>query len=167
MIQMPMSPQKPDSREEIISSVVASIQKQARAATLFVHAVSEITGIHTTDIRCMEFLSEVGSATAGDLAKITGLTTGAVTAVIDRLESAGCVKREADDHDRRKVIIRLTAGGPNNLGPVSDLFENQIPKLLSGYKTAELKLITDWNAKTAALFLAKIDKLKASKRASG
>jgi DNA-binding MarR family transcriptional regulator len=130
-----------------------------------VHAISEITGIHTTDIRCLEFLSEVSFATAGDLAKITGLTTGAVTAVIDRLENAGFVKREADSNDRRKVIIRLIERCSNNIKPARDLFINQIPKLLSGYKTEELKLITDWNTKIAAAFLDEIEKLRASKRA--
>jgi len=159
-----MSSKKSDTREQIISSLLASIHKETRAATLFVHTISEITGIHSTDIRCLEFLSEVGFATAGDLAKITGLTTGAVTAVIDRLENAGFVKREADSNDRRKVIIRPIAGGPNNLESVRDLFANQIPKLLSGYKTAELKLITDWNVKIAAVFHSEIEKLKTSKR---
>lgn len=159
-----MSNQKPDEREEIVSALVASIHKQTRAAALFVHAISEITGIHTTDIRCIEFLSEKGFATAGDLAKITGLTTGAVTAVIDRLENAGCIRRETDSSDRRKVIVRLVAERPTNLGPVRDLWLNQVPKLASGYKAEELRLIADWNTKTSALFLSEAEKLKASRQ---
>lgn len=161
---MSVSPQKSDMREQIMDSLIASIRKETRAATLFVRTVSEITGIHPTDIKCLDFLSEVHSATAGDLAKITGLTTGAITAVIDRLENAGFVKREADSNDRRKTIIRLIAGNPNYSGLVHNLFVNQIPNLLSEYKTEELKLIADWNVKMAAVFHGEIGKLKISKR---
>jgi len=159
-----MSSQKSTTRKQILSSLITSIHKEARAATLFVHTISEITGIHSTDIKCLDFLSEVRSATAGDLAKITGLTTGAITAVIDRLENAGFVKREADNNDRRKIIIRLIAGNPNNLELVRDLFANQIPNLLSEYKTDELKLIAEWNIKIATVFHSEIEKLKISKQ---
>lgn len=159
-----MSSQKLATREQIISSLITSIHKETRAKALFVHTVSEITGIHPTDIRCLDFLSEVRFATAGDLAKITGLTTGAITAVIDRLENAGFVKREADDNDRRKIIIRLIAGNPNNLKLVRDLFTNQIPNLLSEYKIDELRLIMEWNIKIATVFHSEINKLKILKQ---
>jgi len=159
-----MSSQKSTTRKQILSSLITSIHKEARAATLFVHTISEITGIHSTDIKCLDFLSEVRSATAGDLAKITGLTTGAITAVIDRLENAGFVKREADNNDRRKIIIRLIAGNPNNLELVRNIFANLIPNLLSEYKTDELKLITEWNIKIATVFHSEIEKLKTSKQ---
>ena len=161
-----MPSQKLATREQIMSSLITSIHKETRAAMLFVHTISEITGIHSTDIKCLDFLSEVRFATAGDLSKITGLTTGAITAVIDRLEKAGFVKREADTNDRRKIIIRLIAGNPNNLELVRDLFSNQIPNLLSEYKTDELKLITEWNTKIATVFHSEIEKLKTSKQKS-
>lgn len=159
-----MSFQKLATREQIISGLIASIHKETRATMLFVHAISEITGIHSTDIRCLDFLSEVHFATAGDLAKITGLTTGAITAVIDRLENAGFVRREADSNDRRKIIVRLIAGKSNNLELVRDLFANQIPNLLSEYKIDELKLIMEWNIRIAALFHGEIKKLKILKQ---
>ena len=159
-----MPSRKLATREQVVRSLIASIQKEARATTLFVHTVSEVTGIHSTDIRCLDFLSEVHFATAGDLANITGLTTGAITAVIDRLENAGFVKREADPNDRRKIIVRLTAGNPNNLELVHDLFANQIPNLLSEYKIDELKLIMEWNIKIAAVFHNEIEKMKILKQ---
>lgn len=144
--------------------MMTSIHKETRAATLFVQTVSEITGIHATDIRCLDFLSEVHSATAGDLAKITGLTTGAITAVIDRLENAGFVKREADSSDRRKIIITLIVENSDKLKLVRDLFVNQIPKLLSEYKEEELQLITDWNTRLSEVFHGEIEKLKKIKQ---
>lgn len=161
-----MSPQKSKTRGQIVCNVMTSIQKETRAATLFVQTVSEITGIHATDIRCLDFLSEVRSATAGDLAKITGLTTGAITAVIDRLENAGFIKREADSSDRRKIIITLIVENSDKLKLVRDLFVNQIPKLLSEYKEEELQLITDWNTKLSGVFHGEIEKLKKIKQAN-
>jgi len=159
-----MSSQATTTREEILRGLITSIHKETRAATLFVHTVSEITGIHSTDIKCLDFLSEVRCASAGDLAKITGLTTGAITAVIDRLESAGFVRRETNASDRRKINIHLVAGNPHSLGLVRDLFANQIPNLLSTYNTKELALITEWNTKLASVFHAEIARLKDSKK---
>jgi DNA-binding MarR family transcriptional regulator len=155
-----MLSQKIKSRGAMVRNMMLSIQKETRAATLFIQTVSEITGIHSTDIRCLDFLSEVKSATAGDLAKITGLTTGAITAVIDRLVAAGFVKREADKNDRRKIIITLITESSSNLKLVRDLFANQIPKLLSEYNVNELQVITDWNIKLSEAFHSEIEKLK-------
>lgn len=155
-----MKTQKLSKHRQLTDGLIASIKKETRAATLFVHTISEITGMHPTDIKCLDFLSEVSSATAGDLAKITGLTTGAITAVIDRLVNAGFVKREADPGDRRKTTVRLIEGTPSKIELVHDFFKNQIPFLLSNYTTNEIKLITDWNTKIASLFQDKIKKIK-------
>lgn len=151
--------QGPSKHVRAKTELISSIHKGTRAAALFVHTISEITGIHPTDIRCLEFLSEVHRATAGELAKATGLTTGAVTAMIDRLEGGGFVKREADTKDRRKTIIRLV-GIPNNLKSVREMFSKEIPDILSGYTADELHLIADWNMKFATVLHQKIIKLR-------
>lgn len=146
-------------RKEATEKLIASMHKETRAAGLFVHTISEITGIHSTDIRCLEFLSEKHTATAGELGKATGLTTGAVTAMIDRLEKGGFVRRETDSSDRRKIIIRLL-GIPDKLKSVREMFSKQIPDILAEYSTTELRLITDWNTKMATVLHEKIVKLK-------
>lgn len=155
-----MSSEKSKIREEIVSDLMASTRKEIRAATLFVHTMSELTGIHPTDIKCLDFLSDVKFATAGELAKITGLTSGAITAVIDRLEKIGLVKREADSNDRRKIIVRMTANHPNNLEFTKNVFQNKLPNILSEYKDEELKLIIDWNRKLSDIFHSEIEKIK-------
>lgn len=158
-----MSSQKLDKREQMVSSLMASIRKEIRATTLFVHTISEITGIHPTDIKCLDFLSEVKFATAGELAKITGLTTGAITSVIDRLEKIGFVKREADSSDRRKIIVRIIAEHPNNLELVQNIFINKLPNNLSEYKDKDLELIINWNKKLTEIFHSEIEKIKIKK----
>ena len=66
-------------------------------------------GIGTTDLDCLLLLSDVGPAGAGPLAEVLGLTTGAVTGVVDRLVAAGFVVRETDPSDRRRVIVQAVA----------------------------------------------------------
>ena len=68
---------------------------------------SEKMKLNVTDAECLDFLSDMGPSTAGDLAKITRLTTGAITNAIDRLEKAGFVERKHDVNDRRKVIVKI------------------------------------------------------------
>ncbi len=159
-----MSSQKLETREQIINNLMLSTRKEIRAAILFVNTMSEITGMHPTDIKCLDFLSDVKFATAGELAKITGLTTGAITAVIDRLEKIGFVKREADSKDRRKIIVRIVAEHPNNLELVRNIFVDKLPNNLSEYKDEELNLITNWNKKLSDIFHSEIEKIKTSKK---
>lgn len=158
-----MSSQKLETREQIVNNLMISTRKEIRAAILFVNTMSEITGMHPTDIKCLDFLSDVKFATAGELAKITGLTTGAITAVIDRLEKIGFVKREADSKDRRKIIVRIVAEHPNNLELVRNIFVDKLPNNLSEYKDEELNLIANWNKKLSDIFHSEIEKIRKNK----
>src|ERR1700722_4560337 len=81
------------------------MRKASAQGTMFAKAVADRAGISSSDMDCMDFLNIEGRMTAGRLAELTGLTTGAITGVIDRLEKAGFVRRERDQDDRRKVFI--------------------------------------------------------------
>jgi DNA-binding MarR family transcriptional regulator len=74
----------------------------------FDEAAAASLGVNTTDLRCMDVIQRSGGISAGELAREAGLTTGAVTSVIDRLERAGYAKRVADPTDRRRVLVELT-----------------------------------------------------------
>jgi DNA-binding MarR family transcriptional regulator len=95
-------------------------RRLSMATIMFHQAVADRLGLHPTDHKCIGLLAESGSTTAGELAEATGLTTGAITGVIDRLEAAGFVRREDDPNDRRRVIIRVV---PRRYRDVSRLFE--------------------------------------------
>src|SRR5215472_4866305 len=94
------------SRQVFVEALMQSGREVSRVSLLFRHCVAEAIGLHLTDAECIDYLLEAGSATAGQLATMTGLTTGSVTTMIDRLEKAGFVRREADANDRRKVIVK-------------------------------------------------------------
>ena len=71
-------------------------------------AAADLLGVNRTDARCLDILDRLGRVTAGRLAEESGLTTGAVTAMIDRLERAGHVRRVRDEEDRRRVLVEVT-----------------------------------------------------------
>jgi DNA-binding MarR family transcriptional regulator len=109
--------------------------RRAEAATAaFDNAANEALGVNGTDARCLDIVqNEGGSLTAGRLAELSGLTTAAVTAVIDRLERAGYAKRVRDEYDRRRVNVELT---PKLLeraeaiwGPMAELGRAELGKL--------------------------------------
>lgn len=76
------------------------------AVVLFHQAVAERVGLTATDLKCLDLLDRMGPLTAGQLAELVGLTGGAITAMIDRLEAGSFVQRERDPTDRRRVFIK-------------------------------------------------------------
>src|SRR6201995_6198325 len=88
-----------------VFELMLAVRKLTRTTLMHQHIIAGSMGLRVTDAECIDFLQEMGPSTAGDLAKATRLTTGAITSMIDRLEKAGYVKRSADPNDRRKVIV--------------------------------------------------------------
>ena len=92
-----------------INSVIRSLRRVNLQGSLFGQTVAIRFGLTESDIEALEVLLDSGSATAGRLSELMGLTTGAVTRVIDRLEQAGYVRRVPDPADRRRVIVEIVA----------------------------------------------------------
>jgi DNA-binding MarR family transcriptional regulator len=92
-------------RGNLIAEIGTAIRHYQRANDDFDEAVIERLGLNRTDGRCIDLLEEHRRLTAGDLARATGLTTGAVTTAIDRLERAGYARRVRDHEDRRRVLV--------------------------------------------------------------
>jgi DNA-binding MarR family transcriptional regulator len=89
----------------------------------------------------MDFLNLDGRMTAGRLAELTGLTTGAITGVVDRLEKAGFVRRERDEVDRRKVFIVTVPENAARIGRLYAPMQQAMHKLWSTYSDTELQLL--------------------------
>ena len=92
-------------RKQLTQELNRQVRYLTANSVIFSKVVADKVGQHSTDLECLDFLLLSGPSTAGKLSEITGLTSGAVTAVIDRLEKAGYVRRERDKNDRRKVIV--------------------------------------------------------------
>ncbi len=93
------------ARLQLMQELQTQFRLSSANSVMFSQAVAAKVGIHSTDNESLDYLLLNGPATAGQLSELTGLTTGAVTAMIDRLEAAGYVRREHDKADRRRVIV--------------------------------------------------------------
>src|SRR5579859_7952644 len=95
--------------QELNSALTQAIGALSGQSSLLSQSVALRLGMHPSDLECLAFLADHESVTAGRLAEVTGLTTGAVTRMIDRLEQAGYVRRLADSTDRRRVLVEPIA----------------------------------------------------------
>ena len=98
-----------DDRNELIDEVGIELDELRRAADRLDEAVATQFGLNRTDLRCIGILYRRGRVTAGELAEESGLTPGAITTVLDRMERNGFANRVADPSDRRRVIVTSTA----------------------------------------------------------
>jgi DNA-binding MarR family transcriptional regulator len=99
-------------QEETKNSLIAEVIMRYRVATnrdvAFDKLAAARLGVSVTDLHCLNIVESRAGLTAGELAAESGLTTGAVTAVVDRLERAGYARRVRDEQDRRKVKVEVT-----------------------------------------------------------
>lgn len=114
------------------------IRKFTRSSLMLQHNISQQAGLNATDAECLDYLMEMGPSTAGALAQVTGLTTGAVTSLIDRLERSGFVKRAADPNDRRKVIVSLIPERKAGITARYARLAAAVQEFLSSYSKKEL-----------------------------
>lgn len=107
-------------RRKSSEGMVRAGRALGHASATLNHAVAERLGLHPTAWECLSLLFEHGSMPAGRLAELTGLTTGSITGLVDRLESSGYVQRRRDPGDRRRVVVEVV---PEALADVPRLFE--------------------------------------------
>src|ERR1700757_3225759 len=108
---------------------------------MFAKMVADRAGISSADMDCIDFVNVEGRMTAGRLAELTGLTTGAITGVVDRLEKAGFVRRERDETDRRKVFIATVPENTAHIGRLYGPMKDAMHKLWGSYSDDELELL--------------------------
>lgn len=125
------------------------------AVVVFHELVGRYLGVSATDRKCLDLLSR-GPVTAGELARFTGLTTGAVTGIIDRLVEAGYAERIDDPEDRRRVLVvrkpnsRLDKVMQAVFGPLGQ----DMAKVTAAYSPRELTVIADFLARTREVLVA-------------
>jgi len=132
-----------DSRREAIIDEGGQVFRAYQTSNdNFDQAVADHVGMNRTDMRCLDLIDQAGGMTAGELARAAGLTTGAVTAVIDRLEKAGMARRVADPADRRRVRLEVTPKLWEMTGPLMMPFISESQAILDDYSTEELERFT-------------------------
>ena len=132
----------------MLRDLARSAQRAAADGILFHQAVADRLALHVSDLRCLNILLEAGSIPAGELGERTGLTTGAVTRMVDRLERAGYVRREPDPADRRRVMV----------SPVAERMATIAP-MYAGMAEAWAIAMSDYDDEQLALILTLFDRL--------
>lgn len=154
------------TRAALMQELEHAVRRSSGSGAIFGQTVANYAGISSSDHECIDFLNLEGRVTAGRLAEVTGLTTGAITGVIDRLEKAGFVRRERDAQDRRKVFIAIV---PENVARISKCYEpiqKAMLELWSRYSDAELQLLIRFADEGYKVMLAATEELKAMIEAS-
>ena len=95
-------------KREVFLELIDEVRRSHTATDRFDQAVADALGVNRTDMRCLDTIEREGPVAAGRLAEATGLTSGAITTVLDRLERAGFARRISDPDDRRRVLVELT-----------------------------------------------------------
>lgn len=129
------------ARAALIQELEHAARRSSAQGVIFSQTVASRVGISSSDLECMDFLNLESRVTAGRLAEVTGLTTGAITGVIDRLEKAGLVRRERDDSDRRKVFITVVPESEAKIGKFYESLQQSIHKAWSKYSDDELRFL--------------------------
>ncbi|MBK7453080.1 MAG: MarR family transcriptional regulator [Anaerolineales bacterium] len=132
-------PTKPDLKKRALMAV----RDYGVNLTQFRNAMSEWAGLNVTDMECLRFLFFKGVASPSELSKSTGLTSGATTAMLDRLEKAGLIERRPNPNDRRGTLI---APAPSSAEKAASWFESARKaqdELISSYSESELEIVAD------------------------
>src|SRR3954468_19134641 len=95
-------------KNDLVEELIREFRVSGNLDDAFDNLAAQRLGVNETDLHCLNIIENAGGVTAGGLAAGAGLTTGAVTGVIDRLERKGFARRVSDPADRRRVKVQVT-----------------------------------------------------------
>jgi DNA-binding MarR family transcriptional regulator len=128
-------------KRQVFDELIDEIRRSQSATDRFDSAVADALGINRTDMRCVDAIERAGALTAGQLAELTGLTSGAMTTALDRLEQAGFVQRVRDVKDRRRVVVTVTDKAHAIAGQFYARHLEMSERLFQEHTTEEIELV--------------------------
>jgi DNA-binding MarR family transcriptional regulator len=131
------------SKTELKKRALAAVRDYGVNLTHFRNAMSEWAGLNVTDTECLRLLFLKGISTPSQIARHTGLTSGATTAMLDRLEKAGLIERRPNPDDRRGTLIAAKEHAGPKMASWFESARQAQDALLSGYSATDLALIAD------------------------
>jgi DNA-binding MarR family transcriptional regulator len=154
-----MAMTKADDIRGLVEQVGRHVRRMGAQSVITSQVVADRFSLHTTDLECLDLIYLRKDVTAGELAKATGLTSGAVTALIDRLEAAGYVERAADSADRRRVLVRIK---PDAIKPIEAVYapmQEKMFALWSAFSERDLRVIADFISRSTDLAVSCADEI--------
>ena len=146
------NPKSKNSKRRELLNKLWELGRTMSTQTVFLHqAIAQSVGLNATDTKCIDLIlrGPNDSVTAGWLSDMTGLTTGAITHILDRLEKRQFIERVRDTRDRRKIFVRAR---PESLEPLTPKYEavgKAYMSIIERYDDSELQLICDYLGKTS------------------
>ena len=133
-----------ETKDGLAEELLRTAREEEAANDAFDEVAAQKLGVNPTDLRCLNILENQGAIPAGRLAELSGLTTAAVTAVLDRLESRGYARRLRVEHDRRQVIVELTPVLLKRAEQIWGPLGKDARDAMRRMSTEELKLVTSF-----------------------
>jgi DNA-binding MarR family transcriptional regulator len=130
-----------DGSSDLVMQVTREMRLMSSFDALLSQAIADRVGMHSTDIETLDLLNVLGPMTAGRLAELAGLSTGATTRLVDRLVRAGYVERRSDPGDRRRVIIDPIYENLEAVGQLYAPLTEKLTALWTTFTQEELKVI--------------------------
>jgi DNA-binding MarR family transcriptional regulator len=131
-------------KRKLFDELLDEIRQSQNATDRFDQAVADALGLNRTDMRCLDVVDREGPVPAGRLAEATGLTTAAITTVLDRLERAGYARRVRDPNDRRRVLVELTPAARRAAGSFYEPHAALADSLYDRYTQEEIELLLEF-----------------------
>lgn len=128
------------SDRHLKQAVLDGLRELSAADDLLNAAAAEYLCLHRTDLRCLDYLARNGPVPAGQLGNAVGLTSGALTIAVDRLERTGFVQRQSDAIDRRRVLVALAPAAQQATALFSEL-RAPLKRRISMYSETQLELL--------------------------
>lgn len=149
-------------RSDLLGELTQELRQFNGLGASFFRAAAARIGMTVTDMQVIDLLDSTDSMTAGQLADLTGLTTGAITGMLNRLEEVGLVRRERDPNDGRRVIVRLEKGKDemHKISPIFDSIANAWEEIASHYEDEQLEFLLKFLKNSNALSMKEIVRLR-------
>jgi DNA-binding MarR family transcriptional regulator len=133
------------TKSQLVEDVIREFRVSGNQDNAFDNLAAERLGVNDTDLHCLNIIENSGGLTAGELATLSGITAGAVTGVVDRLERAGLACRVSDASDRRRVRVEVTKMFEDNAGTIwGPMAAEWHSTLVERFTAQELELIGDF-----------------------
>ena len=133
-----------EKKQLLVAELIRLARAHEAANNAFDEVAREKLGINRTDLRCLNIIENEGPLTAGHLAELSGLTTAAVTSVLDRLERVGYARRVRDQPDRRQVLVEVTPLLAERATPIWGPLGEEARSTLGRMSADELQALIDF-----------------------
>ncbi len=142
----------PPREPSLRSRVILGARQYGISTVLFRTLVAGKLGLNVSDLECLALLFHGGIASPTQLARHTGLSSGATTAMLDRLEKGGLITRRRNPRDRRGILIVLVKSGADQVGPWFTPIRRAQDRLVASYSDKELRLLLDFFERSEAMW---------------